>query len=477
MRVDRAALAVIGITAAAAVLRFWHLGGQSYWFDEALTVEHVNSSFGAMVSTLLNHEGEPPLYFALVWCWAKVFGDGEAALRSLSAVLGVLTVPVMYSATRALANRRAAIAVAALVAASPALIWYSQEARAYPLLIFLSALSLMFFARSLERPVARNLAGWAIASALAIASHYYAIFLIAPEALWLLARSRDRRAAALAVGGLGLAGAALLPFVLYQRSHGGVGWITESDSLGGRVRTAARFFTTGLPIPSQHLATIVIIAWLAALALVLWSGDRRTRHGTLVALGLGCVAIAIPLLAALLGTDYVLDRNLLPAWLPLVVVLGAGIGSTRMRPLALILGLVVLAIFLRQDIKIATDENVQRDAWRDVARALGRSSRERVIVVSPFWQAHALGMYVPRMAVLTARRPVTEVDTITYNGALGWDDPLRPTRPPAPFRPVRRIHVQRMTIVTFRAPRPTRVAPSPLMTRGPNATLPFVQGN
>ena len=95
-------------------------------------------------------ESNPPLYYALAWGWAKAFGTSEVGLRSLSALFGAATVPVAYLIGRELASRRAGLAGAAIVAVNPMLIWYSQEARSYALLIFFAALSLLFFARALH---------------------------------------------------------------------------------------------------------------------------------------------------------------------------------------------------------------------------------------------------------------------------------------------------------------------------------------
>ena len=95
-------------------------------------------------------ESNPPLYYVLAWGWAKAFGTGEVGLRSLSALFGAATVPLAYCIGAELANRRAGLIAAALVAVSPMLIWYSQEARSYALLVFFCAASLLFFARALR---------------------------------------------------------------------------------------------------------------------------------------------------------------------------------------------------------------------------------------------------------------------------------------------------------------------------------------
>ena len=85
------------------------------------------------------HEQTPPLYFMLARGWIHVFGSGEVGLRSLSALFGTATVPVVYLAGAAMRSRRAGLIAAAFTALSPLTIWYSQEARNYALLLFLAA--------------------------------------------------------------------------------------------------------------------------------------------------------------------------------------------------------------------------------------------------------------------------------------------------------------------------------------------------
>src|SRR4051812_35724719 len=162
-RVRGTTLVVGALAVGAVALRFWGLGGQSYWYDEAITVDLVHGSFGHMLAGVHDHEATPPLYFALAWVWAHVFGESEAGLRSLSAVFGVLTVPVAYLIGRVVGGRRTALIVAAFTALSPALIWYSQEARSYALMVLLCALALLFFVRALGQTRVRPYVVWALA--------------------------------------------------------------------------------------------------------------------------------------------------------------------------------------------------------------------------------------------------------------------------------------------------------------------------
>ena len=148
-------------------------------------------------------EGErsPPLYYALAWLWAQPFGLGEVGLRSLSALVGTLMIPAAFLLGRELASTRTGLIGAALVALNPILVWYSQEARSYILMALLVTVAMIYFARGMRRPEPTSLALWAAFSALALCSHYFAIFLIAPQAILLLLASRNR-AVVFACGGL-----------------------------------------------------------------------------------------------------------------------------------------------------------------------------------------------------------------------------------------------------------------------------------
>ncbi len=85
--------------------------------------------------------------------------------------------------------------MAALAAFNPFLIWYSQEARAYSMLMLLSACTLLAFAYARRAATtAGPLALWASRPALALLTHYYAVILIVPEAAWLLFEHRRSRA-------------------------------------------------------------------------------------------------------------------------------------------------------------------------------------------------------------------------------------------------------------------------------------------
>ena len=102
-------------------------------------------------------------------------------------------IPLLYLCGRELVSRRAGLVAAALAAVNPFMIWYSQEAREYMLLMALCAASLLVLRPRLAGTHGARAAGWwAVVSALALLTQYFAGFLIAAEGLALVYRARSR---------------------------------------------------------------------------------------------------------------------------------------------------------------------------------------------------------------------------------------------------------------------------------------------
>ena len=88
----------------------------------------------------------------------------------------------------------------------------------------------------------------------------------------------------------------------------------------------------------------------------------------------------VPLVVAVLGKDYYIPRALIPAWIPLVVVIGAACTAPRLRIPGGILAGVLLTGFVLAQVKISGDPQYQRPDWRGVAQALGAPSGTRAII-------------------------------------------------------------------------------------------------
>ncbi|HET7589955.1 MAG TPA: glycosyltransferase family 39 protein [Solirubrobacterales bacterium] len=388
---SRAFWILAGLTVLGAALRFATLGLQSYHHDEVVTASRVlRVGFGHAMDAVGFSESAPPLYYALAWVWTQVTGTGEWGLRSLSALAGVLTIPVAYLLGRELRSRRTGLVAAALVAVNPMLLWYSQEGRAYALLTLLCALSLLYCVRALSgrggRGEKRDLYAWGIFSALALATHYFAAFPIAVEGVLLLRRHGRACFRGLAI--VGLVALLLVPLAIHQMSYDHAEWIGKF-SLGHRVwESAATFFTgeTGDIIGGpEHpsLAYLPLALALASFGLLARRGDRDEKRATAVPLAVAAVTIGIPLALAIASSsnDYFLARNLLPALLPLLLVVAIGSTLRRARRLGAVLAAALFAYSLAFCVWVQFDEELQRPDWHRVAERLGEPQAPRATVL------------------------------------------------------------------------------------------------
>ena len=406
-----------------------------------------------LLAAIPDSESTPPLYYGLAWGWTQLFGSGEVGLRSLSALAGVLTVPATYAAGSALLSRRAGLAAAALVAVNPFLVWYGQEARSYGLLVLLATLAVWAAIRG--RPLL-----WALASVLALATHYFALFAVAPLAVWLLlsggaGRLRSR---ALAVGAVAVGGLALLPLAVRQASGARAAFI-EDTSLPTRLVQVPKQFLVGFDSPLEALVTALALALaLVIVAAGLGRGSRSERGGVWTALGLAGFAVLVPVALALGGADYVLARNLIVALVPCLLVLGGAIALSRLAATA---GAALALLSLALIGAVALRPELQRDDWRGAAEALGEASTGRAIVVVPASGTIPLEVYRPRARPApTDLLVASEVALVGLGGRPpgGGVAPPRTTGnplPDPPFGPARRALEPTWTVLRVPMTAPT----------------------
>jgi 4-amino-4-deoxy-L-arabinose transferase-like glycosyltransferase len=444
------------LTALGAAMRFASIDVQSFHHDEVITAARIiPGSFTDMLEAVKRSESNPPLYYVLAWGWAKAFGTDEVGLRSLTALFGAATVPLAYCIGAELASRRAGLIAAALVAVSPMLIWYSQEARSYAILVFFCAASLLFFARALRTRSGRDLALWALSSALALCSHYFAVFAVGIEAIWLLVALRARwRVVLPAVAVVAATGLALIPLISAQVNPTHIGWIEES-------LLSTRFFEAGVSFlvgetghviaepPRERYAVLPVLLIAAGLLLAAVRGTPRERRGALLGVVVGLGVAVLALLAALLGKDYIVERNLLPALIPLATAAAIGFAAERARRLGFLLALVLCAYWIAFGVHVAQTPNLQRPDFRAIVDQLGQPDRPRAIVT---WKLAADGvrfyLYDHAERVYSGDWPVREIDVISKSL-----EGREVTGVPRVFHPIARVRFERLTLTRYMAHR------------------------
>lgn len=181
-------------TLLALAVNLIHLGSKSIMFDEATSVVYARLSSAAFLDVILDRDPNQSLYYILLRLWLRMFGESEAAVRVPSALFGALAVGALYLLGRHLFGRAAGLTAGLLLALDAFMVQYAQIARAYSLLVLLTTLSSLFLVRELERPSRGNRIAYVATIALAVYTHYFAVFLLTVH---LLAVVASRRKAAL----------------------------------------------------------------------------------------------------------------------------------------------------------------------------------------------------------------------------------------------------------------------------------------
>ncbi len=466
--------ALLLIVGLGAILRFATLDVQGFWLDEEATLNVIegHGSGEGLVDVLRSvqfSESNPPLYYVLLAGWDKLFGAGETGIRSLSALAGTAAIPLVYLAANALGTRRAALIAAAIAATSPMLIWYSQEARNYELLVFLGALSFLCFVRALhEENGHRWLFSWGLASALALTTHYFAFALIVPEAAWLLWRRRGPRLDTLfATGTIAAVGIALLPLLATQRGRGG--WIDAYD-FGGRLLQVPEHFLTGLVVPWTPIPLIA----LAAVAVAVAYGTYRASDRAPIALAFGVAfaGLGVLLIAVITGDDYILSRQLLGLWPPFAVGVALALGSAATARVGTGVATALCAAGISLAVWTAATPDAQRPDYRPLAAELEHADEQRLIVSQTTFSS-PLVRYVPGLRVASdeelaaseliviEQRPLDDyaVGLCWWIATCGGVDTEPPPRfePPPGFRPVGGGSTHEFSYEVYRAERPTAI--------------------
>ena len=136
---------LVAIVILAIVLRFLYLH-TDIWYDEACSWFTAKQSFpGGILNNLLTKDLQhTPLYFFVLHFWMKLFGDSEVAMRTLSFIFGISSVPLVYTAAKKITSTVTSLFATAVVAVSPLLVLFSVEVRMYPVVVFLVLLSLNY---------------------------------------------------------------------------------------------------------------------------------------------------------------------------------------------------------------------------------------------------------------------------------------------------------------------------------------------
>jgi len=338
---------LLGIVILAIALRLYGFTSEGIWIDEAVSVYHAGQ--GA-VHVLGFVDTNPPLHLLVLQPFTY-FGLDSFWIRMPFLICGVLSVLLIYLVGKELFNRRVGLYSSLILALSSYHIYYSQEARPYALLAFLSLASFYFFITYLKSPTKRNGLGYLITTSLAVYTHYFGAFLFIAQNVYLLL-SKERPRKWLSLQGILIVSYIPAGFLVFRALESfTVFWLSSE------------FLTDMLFLPdifsgNPFLAVIYVLLSLYGIFIL-----RRNRK----ALPLLLVWILLPILIPLGISLYkivLLPRYVMYISFPFFILAAFTLDKLKKNLRVLVLLLVVVLSFTAVYTQAA---RVDKEDWREVS--------------------------------------------------------------------------------------------------------------
>jgi len=390
---------LIFIVALASVLRFYDLGGESYWYDEIIMLHVAQGDLGSILTG-----SRPQLFIILASFWIDLFGTSESSTRMLPALLGTVSIPLIYCVGKALYNEKVGLVSALLMAISQYQIYYSQDLRYYSLFVLLTLVSFYFYIKALKirKPIYFVL--YALSTILLFYAHDFGLFIIAAQGIYFVLCFRSLRALIpwwLVSQVLILAG--ILPSIVSSFHDAvtvdlGPAWIPETP-LWMPLMTLIYYIGSGLDYPAPMTIAVALLFFVLATSLFSryvgieqWLASLKSLPENLINLKdhksetlLVGVWLIFPILTLFLLSEFIkpiyLHRYVIcssPAFYILIALILLTIGKAI--PVGITLATYVILIF--PGLNQFYVEPV-REQWREVAAYVGKQEKINDLIVFP----------------------------------------------------------------------------------------------
>lgn len=366
---------MVGILLLSAFLRLYDLDGESLWLDETMTIYLVESGPKTVITDFFVQGRIAcfPGYFVAVSAWTQLFGVTAFSVRLLSALMGILSVALIFKIGKMLFGDRAALVSAFLMALVEFQVYYAQEARYYGPMAFLCLLSFLAFLYALRAGRRRYLVLMVAANVLLLYLHAHSAFILLAQSVYYLHRRKHHQLRFMpwfwsqaATGAVVVVNMVIVQFVGEPANvTGGLQWISEPG-----FSDLARTFT-GYVLPRRHerawgeyLFTFAAAGGVLLLGVALSVGLARQRHrpswggldadwrhllahrNALWLAGYWLVCpLLLPFVISTLGLPMFIDRYTIAASLALYLLLGAFVvAMQRIVPLTVSVGALLFVL-------------------------------------------------------------------------------------------------------------------------------------
>jgi mannosyltransferase len=378
-RLSTTAVDVGIVTVVALALGLVRLGSPSFWVDESFTARALTEW-----SIWQWAQGYHFLYYVLLRPWIAVVGTSETALRFPSVLGAAAAAALLVVLGRKLFDRRVALVAGLLLAASPFVVKWSQQARGYTILLALSILAMLMLVRALERGRQIDWALYGLTLSALFVWHPVGGLVVVPAHVALAYQRRGR-----------LLPHALLAVVLVAVI--GVPWAAQIAMRSTGEGVAMNWLT--FPSTRTIVETILAVSGAAGLGILLavigLIALRRAGEGE-TAWWLGIWAVS-PFVVALLVSTFrpiYLDRYLIVAAPAFALLGGIAIMGVASRWRVALASVVVIATAVGLARWYTIDGNWRGEDWRSAVRMITeRRADADAIVVAPWSAAPAARYY------------------------------------------------------------------------------------
>ena len=397
MRFKRAAIFLWVILLLGAGVRAYRVGEEGIWLDEGVSIARAGSPVSRIVSGR-DPDPSPPLYYLLLHFWIKVFGDSELSIRIPSVIFGVLAVFAIYRAGGVFFDRRTGLTAALFLALAAFPVYFSREARMYPLLLLLSLVSYYFLGKMLRGggPVAA--AGYICATAGALYTHNLGISTVLAQNIFILCvlRKKDipiRRWYTLQ-GLLLILYLPALATLLRQLTVIGKSFWSPPPSALDPVRTIVSY-AGSLPA-AAGLVALAAFAFFPRQPIEEGADRGASARGNVLLVSWLLTPILLPFLASLISTPIYISRITIAAAPALYLLAARGAvripGKGRRAVLTGLTGLL-LVLPLREFYR-----PLRTEPWREVVRMVEAEAKpgDGVLVSPPWYQRFCFEYYRTR---------------------------------------------------------------------------------
>lgn len=159
---------------------------RGFWGDESWTALISQLPIKEIIR-VTGEDFHPPLYYLIVNAWGNIFSFQEVTVRLISVIFWLLTSLIAFRLSKEFIKKRPhQLAFTSLVLLSPILFTYAFEARSYAILYFLTSFATLAFWKARKEKGYTWRLTYLVLGGLMVYTHYYAWFILASHAFYLL---------------------------------------------------------------------------------------------------------------------------------------------------------------------------------------------------------------------------------------------------------------------------------------------------